>query len=94
MKFRFTGSTPLLSCFGFDWLPGAEHDVTDAHAIRKLGNNPMFAAADGVAAAYRENAVEAETAKHMAQRFAPAEAKVTAEATVTPIRKPRAKKTA
>jgi hypothetical protein len=81
MKFRYSGSNPLPAFFGFDWTEGSEHDVTDAHAIRKLGNNAMFAAADG-AVSFAEDA----GTKEIAERFAPA------DANVTPIRKPRAKK--
>lgn len=41
MKFRFIGEEPS-EFMGFKWFPGTEHDVTDAHAIKKLGNSVLF----------------------------------------------------
>lgn len=91
MKFRYIGATPLPQCFGFDWLPGTVHEVTDAHAIKKLGRNPMFEQTDGE--------------KEIAKRFAPEVKPVgldpefvrvgdvhTNVVDIAPAKKPRAKK--
>jgi len=45
MKFKFIGSEPS-DFMGFQWYPGSEHDVTDEHAIRKLGNSVLFETVD------------------------------------------------
>jgi hypothetical protein len=41
MKFKFIGEEPS-EFMGFRWFPGTEHDVTDAHAIKKLSNSVLF----------------------------------------------------
>lgn len=40
-KFRFIGDEPS-DVFGFSWVHGTEHEVTDAHAVKKLTNNCFF----------------------------------------------------
>lgn len=72
MKFRFIGEETS-DLYGFKWHPGTTHDVEDAHAVKKLTNHPMFEQADG--------------AKEVAQKFAPAEVTM-----LEPGKKPRAKK--
>jgi hypothetical protein len=46
MKFRYVGEE-YTEWFGFKWMTGTEHDVTDAHAIGKLSNSVLFEKADG-----------------------------------------------
>lgn len=41
MKFRYVGEE-YTEWFGFKWMTGTEHDVTDAHAIGKLSNSVLF----------------------------------------------------
>jgi hypothetical protein len=46
MRFKFIGSEHS-EVFGFQWMTGTVHDVTDEHAIRKLSHNALFEAVDG-----------------------------------------------
>jgi hypothetical protein len=41
MKFRYVGDA-YTEWFGFKWMTGTEHDVTDPHAIGKLSNSVLF----------------------------------------------------
>lgn len=41
MKFRYVGDE-FTEWFGFKWMTGTEHDVTDEHAIRKLSGSVLF----------------------------------------------------
>lgn len=45
MRFRYVGEEPC-EWFGFKWLHGVEHDVTDAHAVGKLCSSVLFEAVD------------------------------------------------
>jgi hypothetical protein len=49
MRFKFIGSEHS-EVFGFQWMTGTVHDVTDEHAIRKLSHNALFEAVDGAPA--------------------------------------------
>lgn len=40
-RFRFIGEEPS-DVFGLSWINGAEHEVTDAHAVKKLTHNCFF----------------------------------------------------
>lgn len=42
MKFRYNGDE-MSEVFGLQWIKGTVHDVTDAHAIKKLSHHHMFA---------------------------------------------------
>lgn len=53
MKFRYIGQE-FCEWFGFKWITGIEHDVTDPHAIGKLANSVLFSAVDGASAAVAE----------------------------------------
>jgi hypothetical protein len=46
MKFRYVGEE-YTEWFGFKWMTGTEHDVTDAHAIGKLSNSVLFVKVGG-----------------------------------------------
>jgi hypothetical protein len=41
MKFRYVGEE-YSEWFGFKWMTGTEHDVTDEHAIKKLSGSVLF----------------------------------------------------
>jgi hypothetical protein len=41
MKFRYVGEE-YTEWFGFKWMAGTVHDVTDEHAIGKLSNSVLF----------------------------------------------------
>lgn len=41
MKFRYIGEA-YTEWFGFKWMTGTEHDVTDEHAVRKLTGSVLF----------------------------------------------------
>lgn len=41
MKFRYVGEE-YTEWFGFKWMTGTEHDVTDEHAIKKLSGSVLF----------------------------------------------------
>lgn len=41
MKFKFIGEE-YTEWFGFKWMQGTEHDVTDEHAIKKLSGSVLF----------------------------------------------------
>jgi len=45
MKFRYIGEE-YTEFFGFKWMHGTEHDVTDAHAVNKLSNSVLFEKVD------------------------------------------------
>ncbi len=45
MKFRYVGEE-YTEWFGFKWLTGTEHDVTDEHAVSKLKISALFQAVD------------------------------------------------
>lgn len=45
MRFRYKGDE-MCEWFGFQWIRGIEHDVTDDHAIGKLKNSVLFEAVD------------------------------------------------
>lgn len=46
MKFRYTGRE-MTEVFGLQWGTNTVHDVTDAHAIKKLTHNQFFELVDG-----------------------------------------------
>lgn len=43
MKFKYVGEE-YTEWFGFKWMQGTEHDVTDEHAIKKLSGSALFEA--------------------------------------------------
>lgn len=43
MKFKYIGDE-YTEWFGFKWMQGTEHDVTDEHAIKKLSGSALFEA--------------------------------------------------
>jgi hypothetical protein len=55
MRFKFIGSEHS-EVFGFQWMTGTVHDVTDEHAIRKLSHNALFEAVDAAPEAQAEPA--------------------------------------
>ena len=46
MKFKYLGDE-YTEWFGFKWITGMVHDVTDAHAIKKLSGSVLFEALEG-----------------------------------------------
>jgi hypothetical protein len=49
MRFRYIGEE-YSEFMGFKWMTGTEHDVADAHAIKKLSGSVLFEKVDGGAA--------------------------------------------
>lgn len=49
MKYRYVGDE-YTEWFGFKWMTGTEHDVTDEHAVKKLSNSVLFERVGGEAA--------------------------------------------
>lgn len=45
MRFRYVGEE-YTEWFGFKWMTGTEHDVTDEHAVSKLKNSVLFQAVE------------------------------------------------
>lgn len=45
MKFKYLGDE-YTEWFGFKWITGMIHDVTDAHAIKKISNSVLFEAVE------------------------------------------------
>lgn len=46
MKFRYIGEE-YTEFFGFKWMHGTEHEVTDEHAVKKLANSVLFEKIEG-----------------------------------------------
>lgn len=61
MKFRYVGEE-YTEFFGFKWMTGTVHDVTDPHAVGKLSNSVLFEAADNAKPGKKRGARPAEDA--------------------------------
>lgn len=48
MQFRYIGEE-YSEIFGFKWMSGTVHDVTDEHAVKKLSGSALFEAVTDVA---------------------------------------------
>ena len=46
MKFRYVGEE-YTEWFGFKWMTGTVHDVTDEHAVKKLSGRAHFEKVEG-----------------------------------------------
>lgn len=53
MRFRYIGEE-YTEWFGFKWMTGTVHDVTDEHAVKKLAGSALFEAVEEPAAAAPE----------------------------------------